>query len=203
MKHKVLLAGLTALTLFACQKSPEERAKESLQSQLHKQLFLNDSYEPIEMKLDSAFSPDDTFEAVSRMKVINRIKQDLKERPKDIAETEQALFELHKKHRPGSKEFIEEEYYIKQDLCWLQNSQGQLNKELDSLRSIHKEERKKAHQFIGFKANHRYRVRTQSGQDSLCHQLIIYDKYLVNIQDIFDLNDTKTRQAIDSIAKGL
>ena len=56
MKRTLILA-LCALLLSCCTKTPQQKAEALVKDAMLKSLILPDTYQPVETKLDSAFSP--------------------------------------------------------------------------------------------------------------------------------------------------
>mgnify|MGYP004464466533 CR=1 FL=1 len=65
MKKLFLLLGIVTsvfFTLASCSKSPEQRVKDLAGIEIKKHLYFPDSYDPADVKIDSAFAPYDSQE---------------------------------------------------------------------------------------------------------------------------------------------
>lgn len=185
---KILLAIVAiSSTLISCQKSNEDKAGDLINISMGKTLYHPESYQAVETKLDSAFSPCDSPEFYEKtLKVVkygielNELEEDIKE-----AKSTMAIWSESRYSAFGKNEY--QEAKIKCDAA-IENKE-KISEKIQNLAEKLKTEFKKGPTFIGFKASHKYRANNNDGNTMIGESVFIFDKDLTAILAEYNTED--------------
>lgn len=174
---------MTALT--SCNNSPIDKANTLIKEECLKNLLKADSYDPVETKIDSAFTPYDspTFhEKVMELAKLNQAIQEYDEKAKQ-AKSSMTIWEhpydaySRNQYQEDKEEY--EEYTEKRNLA---------EKRVQKIANGIKDMMQKEPEFIGFKAIHRFRANNNAGQTLMGNTYYLFDKDLSQIIVSYDMD---------------
>ena len=186
---KRLIPIFAILTLFAtsCSKSPEKKAEALIKDVVLKTLVLPDTYQPVETKLDSAFTPYHDPKAVSAFLDLFQIDQ-----KKGIVEEQmkQAKSSMAIWSGPYMTAFGREKYQQAKDEYELfQATYESLSKQYEQILAVIGELFNKQPEFIGYRAHHRFRANNNEGATLLSGYYYLLDKDLTTVVAQWDEED--------------
>lgn len=189
---KILFLMITTLVMTGC-KSREEKAAELIKQEMFKTLYDFESYEPIETKIDSAFTSiySDTLALLYANKVkdmfdeLNEAKSDYENAKSSMEIWADSYSTL------GRYKFNEARQKVRDYI-------DKINSTLEVTDSIYKKIKKRnmeiKHNFIGWKAQHKFRCKTKGGNFDLGDYIYVFDKDMKSIIYKEDLdNDSNDR----------
>ncbi len=176
MRNLLLMIAAVAI-LTSCNSSPESKANALIKEDLKKNLYHADTYDPVETKIDSAFSPKDNPQFYELLKEVSDIGNSLNELDSKAkqAKSNMALFSS-----PYMTEFTRNEYDRNKEEYneYIEKYEKLKNKGLkkyQKLRTMLKEKPK----FIGYRAIHSYRAQNNAG-------LTVFGNIVYIIDDKFE-----------------
>jgi len=177
--RNLLYLFIFVLFLSSCGKSPEEKANELIKAELRKSLFKPDSYNPIETKLDSAFTPYDDPVLFEKMMELVNMGAEIKGLDHDI---KQAKSSMSIWSGPYMDSFERNEYNeAKEEYDKANSKKERLTKKgkekLEEVLNLLKQKRR----FIGYLATHNYRADNNAGNTLIGNTLFIIDKDLKEV----------------------
>ena len=196
MKHLSLLF-LAIVILSSCSQSTEEKANSLIKDEMNKTLVKIKTYEPVETKIDSAYSPLDAPEFLKTLKEIVNESQEAEglSREVELAKTSMAIYggpypsELSRnEYRKHKEEY--ERYSAKLD-----ELKNRLKKKGESLVPLFKKEPS----FIGYRVVHKFRYENEEGQTTFGNMLFIIDKDLKSILASYDMDSMEYQLMEQSI----
>lgn len=184
---KKLLSFLFVLfALISCGESPEKKAEALIADATKKTLFIPESYEQVDMKLDSAFLPydspmlyDKVYDFSKRYFELQEYEDKAKYAKSSMANWQGLHMSAYaeNEYQESKKEY--EEYVKKIDM---------IKKQLAILVTDVKELLNRPRQFVGFKAVHRFRASTNAGQTVFGNYLYFFDKDLKEVVALYDVD---------------
>jgi hypothetical protein len=192
------------LAFFSACKSKEEKANELIKEQMFKTLYDFSSYEPIETKIDSAFSSIYKDSVILGYAVRASANLELTNEYIEKAKDAQSIMEIWSggfssysisKYYEAEKEFEENFEIAKIHL-------DKTTKYSDSIKNASKNFVK---EFIGWQGTHLFRAKTKGGQPDIATYIFIFDPEIVKIihsEDTKDESNEKIRGLIDEAIKG-
>lgn len=198
MKKVFLFIPMFAL-LFSC-KSKEEKIQELIKKEMFATLYDFESYEPIELKVDSAFSTiyrDSTAIAKAALQIesLKRADECL-----DKLKSAQSSMEIWsdsysstgiRNYKKAEAEFDDNMERAKLLLKIAEEAE-------DSIKVINSSFN---NEFIGWKATHKFRCKTKGGNFDLGNYVFIVDDKVTVITDKYDLDDEYTSK-INKVIEG-
>lgn len=179
-----------AVAVTSCNKSPEEKAQALIEDAVKKTLYVPESYDPVETKIDSAFAPQATQEYIEctmdMCKAYNEIAK-YDEKAKDAKSSMSIFSDGYSEF--GRNEYLEHKAEYEKALKKKNAAEKRMNDNLAKLRKM--EEQKPT--FIGYSVIHRYRAETNGGQTAFGTLQFFLDKDMENIIATFDLDDEETQ----------
>lgn len=198
---KILSFLLVSLLLFGCQ-SREEKAQELIKQDMFKTLYDFASYEPIETKIDSAFTSiyTDTL-ALLYANGINEMFEELEDKRVEYESARSAMEIWADSYSSlGIYKFNEakrkvDEYIEKMD---------DVLKEADDVYVKIKERKQKiGRSFIGWEAKHKFRCKTKGGNFDLGNYLYVFDKDVNQILYSKDMDSKDYLQLVGIIKEAI
>jgi hypothetical protein len=203
MKNSPLLVFvLLIMTLVACQ-SKEEKAAKLIKEEMYKTLYDFSSYEPIETKIDSAFTSiyrDSTILVYAYL-----MNEALEKATEYIGKTKDAQSSLEIWQGSYSGYGYSQYNKAKEEFTSNFNKAQEFMNELGNLQKLTKEKAKNFQStFCGWQAKHKFRCKTKGGNFDLPNYLYLFDTDLKKItyQENMDDEDLKKyRELIDEALK--
>lgn len=185
---KKLLPILAFLTLIAaCSQSPEQKAEALIKDAVLKNLILPDTYQPVETKLDSAFTPYHDPKAIAAFLDLfqNEQKRGIVEEQMKQAKSSMAIWS-----GPYMTAFGREKYQqAKEEYESYQATYESLSKNYEQILATIGELFSKQPEFIGYRAHHRFRANNNEGDTMLSGYYFLFDKAITQIVAQWDEED--------------
>ena len=185
MNKQFFLLGLIMSSIFvitSCSKSPEQKAQDIMEAEIKKNLYLPDTYELANIKVDSAFAPYDEPEYIESLKEVLRIGNEINEVEEEKAEAERTLSIFSDSYSSS---------YSQHEVKEARKKIEEAEKKVDYLKKTAKKIGDKAANivkrrgdFIGFKAVLSYRVKNNGGQVVMGSSFAIFDKDITQLRYI-------------------
>ena len=195
MRKYVCYLMAIVLVLSSCGKSPEDKANALIKEAICKTLYNADSYDPVSTIVDSAFTPFDdpefykqTLELYELGKDIENYKNQAKKAEENIAHYQDMLRIMYSNSSKLSLKQAQEEY----DNALAKKSKAE--ERVYKLIDILKAEIQQKPLFIGFKAKHRYRAKSDTGYPSFGDVVFLFDKDITQIVYAWDLDNYEYQQ---------
>lgn len=196
---RTILVILLSVILFSGCKSREDKVAELIKQDMFKTLYDFESYEPIETKIDSAFTSvytDSTIIGYAHIarSFLDDIQNNL-EKAKEAQRT--ATIWMGSNSYYGRNEFQKAHNESEEYLNKLNSDLKAANAYVDSIKLASSNF---TPEFCGWKATHRFRCKTKGGNFDLGNYIYIFDKDLENIiykEDANDDNYIKIKSLID------
>lgn len=196
MKHLSLIC-LAFLVLCSCAQSTEDKVNSLIKNEMNRTLVKIKTYEPVETKIDSAFTPLDAPEFLKTLKEIVNLAQEAESinRLAEHAKTSMSIFS-----GPYSSSFTQNEYrkhkeeYEKYS-AQLKESQERIKKMGESLMPLFKKEPS----YIGYRVEHKFRYENEGGLTTFGNMLFIIDKDLKTILASYDMDSMEYQLMNQSI----
>jgi hypothetical protein len=197
---KILFTLFVSSILFGCQ-SKEEKVAKLIKEDMFKTLYDFQSYEPIETKIDSAFTSiyrDSLilYYAYLSVEYLEKSKTSLK-KAKDAGETMKIWYNSYSsygysKYKEARDEFSEN----------IEKSKNYASK-VDTLCKLIKDRYSEfTSVFCGWQSIHKFRCKSKGGNFSLGNYMYVFDKDIKEIIYSEDLDDEKT-QKIKELIEGV
>ena len=175
MKNLLYLFAFV-LILSSCSKSPEEKANELIKTELRKSLFKPDTYNPIETKLDSAFTPYDDPVLFEKMTELVNLGVEIQGLDHDLkqAKSSMSIWSGPYIDSYGRNKYNEAKEEYEKANSKIEKLKEKGRKKLEEVIEILGHERK----FIGYLATHNYRADNNAGNTLIGNSVFIIDKDL-------------------------
>ncbi len=172
MKRTLILA-LCALLLSCCTKTPQQKAEALVKDAMLKSLILPDTYQPVETKLDSAFSPYHSPEYIQAVLDLCQLGIEIDKQNSIIKRKKSSMSIWSGSYMSA---FGNEQYRQAKEECetaenTLKELTSQVQKRVDLMRMKVDEGPK----FIGYMVHHRYRAQNNAGNTLLEGQYFLLD----------------------------
>lgn len=204
MKHKYLLLGMWVsllCSLASCTKSPEQKVKDLLGKEIKKHLYIPDSYDPAEVKIDSAFAPYDSPEFIKLANTLVENARELAEiqRNIDFAQSSVSIWD------DRSSSYSMNEYArAKRDLKKAQDEYSEKIAEGKETAQKFRTMMEQKREFIGYKTYVSYRAKNNDGDILMDAKYALFDKDFENIIEIYEsIEYEQYQQALHSIIDSL
>lgn len=186
---KILFLAIIALIMIGC-KSREEKAAELIKQEMFKTLYDFESYEPIETKIDSAFTS--IYTDTLALQYANEVKIMFDELEEEEVEFENAKSAMEIWSDSYSSLGV---YKYNEAKRKVNDYIEKINKTLKKNDEIYAKIRERNLQinrsFIGWEANHKFRCKTKGGNFDLGNYLYVFDK---NMKHILYSKDTDNKE---------
>lgn len=196
---RLLLMSIFVISGVGYSQTPqtkEERATSLVQQSLPEELFVRTSYENIEMKLDSAFSPFDSPEYFDKLVEINKLGFKAVAMHK-VMDNLEKLISLYESKSSLARHISKQTYLKTRDRYRaLTDSINLMGEQINILRESVAQSSEERAEFIGFKAIHTYKVVDRDGQILRRKQYLLYDKDISKIIASYNLNDEAVERTL-------
>lgn len=198
---KALYIALSALIFVGC-KSREEKAAELIKQDMFKTLYDFESYEPIETKIDSAFTSiyTDTL-ALLYANGANIIFENM-DNAKTEYENARSTMEIWSDSYTslGRDKFNEAKQVVDNYLPQIDKALNQIEETYANIRNRND---KIGRSFIGWQAKHKFRCKTKGGNFDIGNYLYVFDRNFSRIISVNDLDNKDTHQLSEIINDAL
>ena len=197
MKKAFFLLSIIRV-LCSCNMTPQSKAKELIKDAVKKTLYHEDSYDPVETVIDSAFSPKDdpAFHALLKDVLELSVKLKMLEATAETAKTGMSIW-----RGPLMTDLSRNEY---------NNSKKEYEETTEKIDQCKKRGKKKAEkllsmlvadpQFMGYKVYHSYRAQDNEGQINFGNKIFIIDKEMKKVLYTFEKEEyDEIQEAIASL----
>lgn len=190
---RVLLAVILVAFCISCSRSPEDKANKLIEKDLKKVLYVPESYDPVETKVDSAFTPFDDPVFVDKTMQLLDLATSIVEYDNNIKE---AKSQMSLWDNMGSA-FSRNEYQEAKDE-YDENTQNR-TEAISKAKKLGEELKKmmdKERMFIGYKVQHRYRADNNAGNTLFGEKIYLFDKNMNQIVASYNDEEYKTYQSV-------
>ena len=178
MKRLFYLSTIV-LMISGCSVSPEKKVANLIKESMLKTLIFPESYDPIETKLDSAFSPQFDPDFIQLILDLNNKGFEYESLQSQIASAER---EMSIWDTPYSSSFSKTQLkQAKEKLESLNIELAQLESRLQKMGAKVYEQLNETEKFIGYKAHHSYRARNNAGNTMIGDEFFLIDKDLTTV----------------------
>ncbi len=188
-------------SLASCTKSPEQKVKDLLGKEIKKHLYIPDSYDPAEVKIDSAFAPYDSPEFIKLANTLVENARELAEiqRNIDFAQSSVSIWD------DRSSSYSMNEYArAKRDLKKAQDEYSEKIAEGKETAQKFRTMMEQKREFIGYKTYVSYRAKNNDGDILMDAKYALFDKDFENIIEIYEsIEYEQYQQALHSIIDSL
>lgn len=188
-------------SLASCTKSPEQKVKDLLGKEIKKHLYIPDSYDPAEVKIDSAFAPYDSPEFIKLANTLVENAMELAEiqRNIDFAQSSVSIWD------DRSSSYSMNEYArAKRDLKKAQDEYSEKIAEGKETAQKFRTMMEQKREFIGYKTYVSYRAKNNDGDILMDAKYALFDKDFENIIEIYEsIEYEQYQQALHSIIDSL
>ena len=196
--RKILSFLFVFLLLCSCQ-SCEEKVAELIKQEMFKTLYDFESYEPIETKIDSAFTSIYTDSIIKSYAYIARAFLDDVEENLDKIKDDRNTMEIWSDSYSslGRSKYNEALKNYGERLDKTKRYMEVVNNYMDSIKIISSNFKP---EFYGWKASHKFRCKNKGGNFDLGNYIYVFDKKMNSIiykEDIDDDSNNKIRNIID------
>ena len=199
---KKIFIPLTIILLASCQNSPTDKANALIKDNMQKNLIIADSYEPVETKINSAFTPFDAPEFYTQTLDLLKLSAELQEHEE---KAKQAKSSMTLWNTPYADAYIKNRYQeSKTEYEEYTKKRNAVKERIEETVGNIKEMMQKKPEFIGFKAMHRYRASNNAGQTLLGDKLYILSKDLTEIIASYNMDSEEyiaVQEAMKQIRK--
>ena len=187
-----------AIALSSCTKSPEQKVKDLVEEEIKKNLYFPDSYDLADAKIDSAFSPYDSYEfmemtakLVQLGNEVSAAREDIKEKNSDVS-----MWSMPYASAYASTQLKQ----AKTELAEAEAKETKAIKDGQSLAIKMRTMLDKKPEFIGYKAIISYRSKNNDGNVTMDKVFVLLDKNLEKVIHMCDNSEYELyNQAIKAI----
>ena len=171
---KKLLFALLCIFAVACTQSPEKKAEELIKEEVLKSLYFPKTYEPIETKVDSAYSPfldpefmDLALELYKKGSELQSMEPDLR-----LAKSQMHIYDGPYRRVLGSAQYNDAKEKYDKLMAQYDAKQSQVV----DLRDQTIKRMSEPPQFIGFLTQHSYRAQNNAGNTLIGNAVFLLNK---------------------------
>lgn len=152
-----------------------------------KALYHAETYAPIETRIDSAFTPFDDPIFYKKSLNICKLALEIEEYNRNMknAKSHMAIWDIPYQTAFGKNEYQEAKNEYEKNAEKKKNAEEQVMKLAENLKDMLEKEK----QFIGFKAQHRYRANNNAGQTVFGKTEYLFDKDISKILNTYDMDN--------------
>jgi hypothetical protein len=198
---KILFLATVVLVMTGC-KSREEKAAELIKQEMFKTLYDFESYEPIETKIDSAFTSiyTDTL-ALLYANEVSSMFNELDDAKTEYESAKSAMEIWSDSYSSlGVYKFNEAKKKVND---YIEKIDDALKKTENIYESIKKRNNEIGRSFIGWEATHKFRCKTKGGNFDLGNYLYIFDKKIETILYTEDMDNKDNSRLIEIINEAI
>lgn len=175
---KRILFVVLAIVTISCTQSPQKKAEALIKETIQKTLALPNSYQPVETKLDSAFSPfhDPAFIALYIDLYEKAVQMELLKEEVNSAKSSMAIWS-----GPYSSSFGKEQYrQAKEEYNTAKENLDRMTERVEKKGAELRAMSEKEPEFIGCRVRHTYRA-DDNGKTVLLEKFFLLDKDITTI----------------------
>lgn len=198
---KILFLATVVLVMTGC-KSREEKAAELIKQEMFKTLYDFENYEPIETKIDSAFTSiyTDTL-ALLYANEVSSMFNELDDAKTEYESAKSAMEIWSDSYSSlGVYKFNEAKKKVND---YIEKIDDALKKTENIYESIKKRNNEIGRSFIGWEATHKFRCKTKGGNFDLGNYLYIFDKKIETILYTEDMDNKDNSRLIEIINEAI
>lgn len=187
------MAVILVAFCISCSRSPEDKANKLIEEDLKKVLYVPESYDPVETKVDSAFTPFDDPVFVDKTMQLLDLATSIEEYDNNIKEAKSSMSLWD---NMGSA-FSRNEYQEAKDE-YDENTQNR-TEAISKAKKLGEELKKmmdKERMFIGYKVQHRYRADNNAGNTLFGEKIYLFNKNMNQIVASYNYEKYKTYQSV-------
>lgn len=189
---KILFIILSAFLLTGC-KSREEKVAELIKQEMFKTLYDFESYEPVETKIDSAFTSIYTDSVIKSYayiacSLLDDVQEEL-DKVKDAQRTAEIWRDSYSSY--GRSKYEKAYNKMREHLDDVKSKMSIVNSYTDSIRNASVDFKS---EFCGWRVKHRFRCKTKGGNFDLGDYVYIFNKEVTKIIYKEDPNDEYTKK---------
>ena len=196
MKRYLFLFGIIVsfvCLLASCSKSPEQKVKDLVGTEIKKHLYIPESYDLADVKVDSAFAPYDNPEFIELTQELVKKGHEVEEAETDIKDAESSISIWADPYSSFSRNSLNE---ARADLKKAQAKEEKSISEAKKLGEKMKKQMDKSPEFIGYKASVSYRAKNNDGDILMSEVFVVFDKNIENITYMMDGKDYEQYQEV-------
>ena len=196
MKRYPFLLGIIVsfvCLLASCSKSPEQKVKDLVGAEIKKHLYIPESYDLADVKIDSAFAPYDNPEFIELTQELVKKGQEVEEAETDIKHAKSSISIWENPFSSYSRNSLNE---AREDLKTAQAKEEKAISEAKKLGKKIKKQMDKSPEFIGYKAYVSYRAKNNYGDILMSEVFAVFDKNIENITYIIEGKDYEQYQEV-------
>lgn len=184
---KLLLFIIVAIITAACTQTPEQKAEAFIKEEVKKTLYKPDTYDPIETKVDSAYSPYDDPNFYKEFLELIELGNEYESKEFKIKAAKSDMSFYGGSFRDGffKNEYMEAKERYEEGCAELEKIR---EKGREKCRGIAPKLQSKP-EFVGLKVYHSYRANTNDGNTVISNYIIIVDKEIQNILFVLTLEE--------------
>lgn len=190
MKHifVYLVAMTTIVAISSCQKTREERVSELVGNEIKKTLLYPESYESVELEIDSAFTPFDDPEFFDMTFQLGQYSFEIENAESDMksAKSSMAIWSGPYQSAFGKTQYQE----AKDDYDAAYEKKEEASQKAEALVQKMKTILDKEPEFIGYKVRHKFRAsKEQGGERTFGEYKFLFTEDLSSLVAQWNMND--------------
>ena len=197
---KIVLLGVAALVFVSCTLSPEKKATSIVEKAVKASLYHPNSYDPIGIVMDSAFSPMDDPDFFEKTLKLYELGIEMEECNSEMKYAKSSMmiwsnsWDAYSKNEYNQHKEEYEKYSAKMET--LQKKGEKLDKEMKGIIEL-------GRNFIGWKVTHSYRAQNNAGQTLIGKSVFILNPEMNQILASYntDASDYKKVQMMYEMIK--
>lgn len=197
---KTIYFLVASLLFAACGQSPEEKAKKLVEESVKKSLYHPESYEPVEVILDSAFAPKDdpeVYEKAVKLCKLSKSGQEYEDNMKR-AKSSMAIWSGPYMSSYSRNEYNEAKEKFDYYSGKVEENTAKIQKIFNEIIKLCEPGRR----FIGFKVSHKFRAKNNNGDVLMGNYVYLVDESLTNILAEYD-TDSEEYQMVQQLFQAL
>ena len=196
MRHFSFIC-LALLVLCSCSQSTEDKVNSLIKDEMNKTLVKIKTYEPVETKIDSAYTPLDAPEFLNTLKeIVNEAQEaEVLTREVELAKTSMAIYGGPYSTALSRNEYRKHKEEYERYSAKLEELKNRVQKKGESLVPLFK----KQSSFIGYRVVHKFRYENEEGQTTFGNMLFIIDEDIKTILASYDMDSMEYQLMEQSI----
>ena len=203
--RRIILLLIPALCIIVSCKSKEDKALELIDKQMFQTLYDYESYQPVETKLDSAFTSPYYTDSILAMVMLYDQYQDKADEYKEEADDAKSTMEIWSDSYTSyarTRYYDARDKWIDNTVLYFKNSKFAVSALMMAAEAI----KDFKPEYCGWEVYHKYRCKSKGGHALLSEAIYIVDKDVKNIIQTIDLDDDdykKAKKIIDEIVENM
>ena len=185
MKRIFFVSLLIVLMFSSCHRSRENKINDLIAERMDKNLYHPESYEGVETEIDSAFSPFDSPEFYEKTSKFIKVGREILQYEAEAKSAKSSMAIWGDSHSAfGKNNYNEAKEKHDRAISKIEVASQKANDLVEEL----KEDALREPVFIGFKARHRYRTKTDAGQTVFGEMKFLLNKDLTEVIAEYDMD---------------